>query len=131
MMERFDHRPMLTALLALTTSVLVVVVLTLATLLITEPQAASPPSASGGGYPAPHAQSGSGVGSGAGAHFGNDSLKEQQVPPMSASPKEMDAESYGEVYGWDIQQKGRRPGVHDQTGERYAKPVSDYPNYRP
>jgi hypothetical protein len=131
MMERFDHRPMLTALLALSTSVLVVVVLTLATLLITEPQAAYPPSASGGGNPAAHAQSGGGVGSGAGAHFGNDSLKEQQVPPELTAPKEMDAESYGEVYGWDIQQKGRRPGVHDQTGERHAKPVSDYPNYRP
>lgn len=131
MMERFDHRPMLTALLALSTSVLVVVVLTLATLLITGPQAASPPNASGGGNPAAHAQSGGGVGSGAGAHFGNDSLKEEQVPPELAGPKEMDAESYGEVYGWDIQQKGRRPGVHDQTGERHAKPVSDYPNYRP
>jgi hypothetical protein len=42
MMERFDHRPMLTALLALSTSVLVVVVLALATLLITGQQAASP-----------------------------------------------------------------------------------------
>jgi hypothetical protein len=121
MMERFDHRPMLTALLALSTTVLVVVVLTLATLLITGPQAASPPSVSGGGR----------VGSGAGAYFGNDSLKEQQAPPESAAPKEMDAESYGEVYGWDIQPKDQRPGVHDQTGEGHAKPVSDYPNYRP
>jgi hypothetical protein len=45
MIARFDHRPMLTALLALTTTVLVVVVITMATLLITEPQAA--PSSSG------------------------------------------------------------------------------------
>jgi hypothetical protein len=44
MIARFDHRPMLTALLALSTTVLVVVVITLSTLLITSPQAASPPS---------------------------------------------------------------------------------------
>jgi hypothetical protein len=42
MIARFDHRPMLTAALALSTTVLVVVVITLATLLITSPQAASP-----------------------------------------------------------------------------------------
>ena len=41
MIERFDHRPMLTAILALATIVLLVVV-TLSTLLITGPQAASP-----------------------------------------------------------------------------------------
>ena len=41
MIARFDHRPMLTALLALTTTVLVVVVITLTTLLI----AAAPPAA--------------------------------------------------------------------------------------
>jgi len=128
MIERFDHRPMLTALLALSTSVLAVVVVTLATLLITGPQAASPPSASGGGNPAAHAQSGSRVDSGAGAYFGNDSLKEQQVPPVVAAPKEMDAESYGEVYGWDVQQNDQQPGVHDQAGERHAKPVNDYPD---
>jgi hypothetical protein len=87
MIERFDHRPMLTALLALSTTVLVVVVLTLATLLITGPQAVSPPSASGGSNPATHAQSGGRVGSGAGAYFGNDSLREQQVPPVSAAPR--------------------------------------------
>jgi hypothetical protein len=52
MMERFDHRPMLTALFALSTTVLVVVVITLFTLLITEPQAASPTGDSGGGNPA-------------------------------------------------------------------------------
>ena len=48
MIERFDHRPMLTAVLALSTAVLVVVVITLCALLITSPQAASPPSAGGG-----------------------------------------------------------------------------------
>ena len=41
MIARLDHRPMLTALLALTTALLVVVVITLATLLIT----AAPPAA--------------------------------------------------------------------------------------
>jgi hypothetical protein len=49
MIERFDHRPKLTALLALSTTVLfVVVVVTLATLLITAPQMATPSSVSDG-----------------------------------------------------------------------------------
>jgi hypothetical protein len=47
MLARFDHRPRLTALLALSTAVLVVVVITLATLLITSPQAVTPSSVSG------------------------------------------------------------------------------------
>ena len=50
MIARFDHRPMLTALLALTTTLLVVVVITLATLLImAAPPAATPSSGSVGG----------------------------------------------------------------------------------
>ena len=49
MIARFDHRPLLTALLALSTAVLVVVVITLATLLITAPSTAPPPSGSVGG----------------------------------------------------------------------------------
>jgi hypothetical protein len=48
MIARFDHRPMLTAALALATIVLLVVVVTLSTLLITLPPAASPQSDSGG-----------------------------------------------------------------------------------
>jgi hypothetical protein len=45
MLARFDHRPTLTALLALSTIVLFVVVVTLSTLLImSAPQAASPTS---------------------------------------------------------------------------------------
>jgi hypothetical protein len=48
MLTRFDHRPMLTALLALSTAVLVVVVITLSTLLITSAPAVSPSSESGG-----------------------------------------------------------------------------------
>ena len=52
MIARFDHRPMLTALLALTTTLLVVVVITLATLLVTAaPPAAIPSSGSVGGNP--------------------------------------------------------------------------------
>ena len=48
MIARFDHRPRLTAALALSTIVLVVLVITLSTLLITSaPQAASPPSVGG------------------------------------------------------------------------------------
>lgn len=41
MLARLDHRPMLTAVLALSTAVLVVVVITLATLLITAAPAPS------------------------------------------------------------------------------------------
>jgi hypothetical protein len=49
MIARFDHRPMLTAALALSTNVLVVMVITLATLLITaEPPVATSSSESGG-----------------------------------------------------------------------------------
>jgi hypothetical protein len=50
MLERFDHRPMLTAALTLTTTVLLVVVVV--TLLIMLPQATSPARDSGGGKPA-------------------------------------------------------------------------------
>jgi hypothetical protein len=49
MIARFDHRPRLTATLALTTIVLFVVVVTLSTLLITVPPAATPSSVSDGG----------------------------------------------------------------------------------
>ena len=49
MIARFDHRPMLTAVLALSTAVLVVVVITLTALLITaQPPAAISSSQSGG-----------------------------------------------------------------------------------
>jgi hypothetical protein len=52
MIARFDHRPMLTAALALTTTVLIVVVITLATLLITAaPPAATSTSEGGGANP--------------------------------------------------------------------------------
>jgi hypothetical protein len=52
MIARFDHKPMLTALLALTTAVLVVVVITLSALLITDaPPAATSSTGSGGANP--------------------------------------------------------------------------------
>jgi hypothetical protein len=51
MIARFDHRPMLTAMLALSTAVLVVVVITLATLVFTSAPPASPTSNSGGSNP--------------------------------------------------------------------------------
>jgi hypothetical protein len=93
MIARFDHRPMLTAVLALSTTVLVVVVVTLSTLLITLPQAASPPSLSDGGN---HA---------------------------SPAPKVMDAESYGEVYGWNIQ-AGSSDASNDSAVDSHAEAVA-------
>jgi len=90
MIARFDHRPMLTAVLALSTTVLVVVVVTLSTLLITLPQAASPPSLGDGGN---HA---------------------------SPAPKVMDAGSYGEVYGWDIQ-AGSSDASNDSAVDSHAE----------
>ena len=49
MIARFDHRPRLTALLALSTAVLFLVVITLSTLLITSAPASSPSSVSDSG----------------------------------------------------------------------------------
>src|SRR5918998_6141544 len=51
MIARFDHRPMLTAALALATIVLLVVVVTLSALLITSPQTVAPTSGSVGETP--------------------------------------------------------------------------------
>jgi hypothetical protein len=52
MIARFDHRPRLTALLALTTALLAMVVITLSTLLITSAPATSNSSVGDGGYDA-------------------------------------------------------------------------------
>ena len=51
MIARFDHRPRLTALLALSTAVLFVVVITLSTLLITAAPPAATSSSESGGHP--------------------------------------------------------------------------------
>jgi hypothetical protein len=98
MIARFDHRPMLTALLALSTTVLfVVVVVTLSTLLTTLPQAASPTSGTGGGNPA------------------------------GPAPKVMDAKSYGGVYGWNIQ-AGSSDVSNDSAIDRHAEVVAAFHN---
>ncbi len=76
MIARFDHRPKLTAALALATIVLLVVVVTLSTLLITAaPPAVAPTSDSGGA--AAHAQAGLGPGNPAtyNATNGNDPME--------------------------------------------------------
>ena len=97
MIARFDHRPMLTAALALTTTVLLmVVVVTFSTLLLTLPQAASPTSGTGGGNPA------------------------------GPAPKVMDAESFGEVYGWNIQ-VGSSEVSNDSDIDRHAEVVAPFP----
>ena len=51
MIARFDHRPMLTAVLALSTTVLIVVVITLSTLLISATPPAATSSSEGGANP--------------------------------------------------------------------------------
>jgi hypothetical protein len=64
MIARFDHRPRLTAALALATTVLFVAVVTLSTLLITAtPPTVAPTSDSGGAAAHAHAQAGLGPGS--------------------------------------------------------------------
>ena len=94
MIARLDHRPMLTAMLALSTSVLLVVVVTL---LIALPPAASPPSFSDGGNPA------------------------------APDPKVMDAGSYGDVYGWNIQ-GGSSDISNDSAIDRHAEVVAAFHN---
>ena len=89
MLARFDHRPMLTAVLALSTTVLVAVVITLSILLITAPQAPSPPSVSLGGNPAAPAGA---VGQG----FSNQSSNEQKAEGLAAQSGHFTQESPAE-----------------------------------
>ncbi len=80
MIARFDHRPLLTAMLALSTTVLVVVVITLSTLLITaSPPAATFSSVSEGGNPGAAA---AGIGSNYGEGWTN--YGHNVVPPSPA-----------------------------------------------
>jgi hypothetical protein len=88
MIARFDHRPMLTAALALSTTVLLVVVVTL---LIALPQAASPTS-SGGNPGAAAAPANMDAG---GSNYG------WNIQPKAAQ----NADAGGENYGWDIRNK--------------------------
>ena len=97
MIARFDHRPMLTAALALSTTVLILMVVTLSTLLITLPQAASPLSVSG------------------------------DDDPAAPAPKVMDAASYGEVYGWNIQ-AGGSDFSNDSALDSHADAVAAFHN---
>ena len=88
MIARFDHRPMLTAALALTTTLLFVVVVTLSTLLITAaPPAATSTSESGGGNPG-----------------------------AAAAPANLDAG--GESYGYDIYRASRGDSQKSDSAER-------------
>ena len=97
MIERFDHRPMLTAALALSTAVLVVVVITLSTLLTTSAPPTATSSSEGGG--------------------GN--------PGAAAAPGDrMDAG--GKSYGMPIKARDAQPAQADDSVERHHKPVSDY-----
>jgi hypothetical protein len=100
MIARFDHRPMLTAALALATIVLLVVVVTLSTLLITAAPPASPTSNSGGNPGAP------------------------------ALPADR-WDAGGKSYGQPIKARAAQPAQAGGSVERHAKPLEDYPNYRP
>jgi hypothetical protein len=109
MIARFDHRPMLTAVLALSTTVLVVVVITLSTLLITGPQAASPQSGSVGDKPPAVVPS---------EHYGHD---------------------WNNVYGHDWnnyghdldQPKPAEPAQRDDALARHAEMVAAYTAKKP
>ena len=81
MIARFDHRPMLTALLALTTTVLVVVVITLTTLLMTAAPPAATSSSEGGANPGAPAVVG-----GNGEHYGEgwNNYGHDEAPPQPA-----------------------------------------------
>ena len=98
MIERFDHRPMLTAALALATIVLVVVVVTLSTLLITSAPAVSPSSVGDGGNPGPAAVPGDRMDAG-GKGYGTP-IKARAAQPAQAgdsveSHQEMPSAHYG------------------------------------
>jgi hypothetical protein len=104
MIARFDHRPMLTALLALSTTVLVVMVITLATLLITaQPPAAT--SASDGVGTNPGA-----VVLGTGANYGEG------------------WNNYG--HDWDRPQPAETANGADSAIDRHAEVVATYHNPR-
>ena len=99
MIARFDHRPMLTAALALATTVLFVVGVTL---LITLPPAASPTSDSGGN-PAAEAPK---VMDAGGENYGwNIQPKAAQNGDAGAAATPANMDAGGEYYGWDIQNK--------------------------
>ena len=94
---RFDHRPTL-LIWALATAVCVLV---LAVAMFVSVQPAAPPSTTNGNpgaVPANHLPHSYGLSN----------------------------TTRGESYRWNIRSQDQRPGVHDQAGERHAKPISDY-----
>jgi hypothetical protein len=78
MIARFDHRPMLTALLALTTTLLFVVVVTLSTLLITLSPEATSSTSDGGNAPAPA------MGGAVGSNFSYDTAVDRHAEMVAA-----------------------------------------------
>jgi hypothetical protein len=105
MIARFDHRPMLTALLALTTTLLVVVVITLSTLLLT----AAPPAAT--------------------------SSSESGANPGAAAAVPGTGDNYGEGwnnYGHDedLPQPAKAGNGADSAVDRHAEVVAAYQNSR-
>jgi hypothetical protein len=105
MIARFDHRPMLTALLALTTTLLVVVVVTLSTLLLT----AAPPVAT--------------------------SSSETGANPGAAAAVPGTGDNYGEGwnnYGHDeaLPQPAQEGNGADSAVDHHAEVVAAYQNSR-
>jgi hypothetical protein len=92
MIARFDHRPMLTALLALTTTLLVVVVITLSTLLLTAaPPAATSSSESGANPGAAAAVAGTGDNYGEGwNNYGHDEALPQPAKAGNGADSAVD-----------------------------------------
>jgi hypothetical protein len=92
MIARFDHRPMLTALLALTTTLLVVVVVTLSTLLLTAaPQAANSSGESGANPVAAAAVAGTGQNYGEGwNNYGHDVVAPQPAQAGNGADSAVD-----------------------------------------
>jgi hypothetical protein len=90
MIARFDHRPMLTVLLALSTAVLVVVVITLATLLITARPPVATSSGESGGNPAAAVQ-GTGVFYGEGwNNYGHDAALPRPAKTVNGANSAVD-----------------------------------------
>src|SRR5215213_3797206 len=92
MIARFDHRPMLTALLALTTTLLFVVVITLTTLLLmTAPPAATSSSESGANPGAAAAVPGTGDNYGEGwNNYGHDGALPQPAQAIDGADSAVD-----------------------------------------
>jgi hypothetical protein len=97
MIARFDHRPMLTAVLALTTTLLVVVVVTLTTLLLTAtPPAANSSSESGANPGAAAAVPGTGDFYGDGwNNYGHD--EDLPQPAQTGDSQKSDSVEHQEV----------------------------------